>query len=137
MALIDIIRSGVKIASNVTQSLKGTVTWTPWIGEDGEGADVFGSPIELLALIDPKQERRMTTGGTLVMTFATLTILDPITAVTPNAGFERFGAIDTRDKLVLPGGGTAPVVEAGGFLDAGTSVGFIGEITLGVILRGQ
>lgn len=137
MALIDIVRSGVAIASGQFESMKAEVVWHAWIGEDGEGTDLFADPVTLMALIDPSRKQRATTAGNLVMTFAVLTILDAVTQQSANSGFERVQPIDTRDKIFLPDGSTAPVVDAAGFLDAGTGVGFIGEITLGTVLRGQ
>lgn len=136
MALIDIIRSGVAIASSVTDSLKADVTFLAWIGEDGMGNDVFATPVTVRCLVDPSARERVTASGKLVMTFATLTVVDPMDDTTPNSPFTRSNPVDPRDQFILPGGGTAPVVEAGGFMDAGTERGFIGEIVLGSVIRG-
>jgi hypothetical protein len=138
MALIDILRNGVQaIASKALDSFKGNVTLTPWIGTDGRGANAYGSPVTLRALIDPTKRTRYTGSGVLVMTFATLTFLDPIADTAPNTGETRQQPIDPRDKIVLPDGGTAPIVQTGGFMDPLTSRPIVNETILGSVVRGQ
>jgi hypothetical protein len=80
-----------------------------WIGEDGDGEDEFAAPVSRRALVDLTKRLRVTKGGRTVMTFATLTFLDPVPDTTPNAGKVRAQPIDPRDTLTLPDGGTAPI----------------------------
>jgi hypothetical protein len=70
------------------------------------------------------------------MTDGALTILDPVADTTPNTGFDRKQPVDPRDKFVLPDGSVgSSIIDAGGFMDAGTSRGFIGELLLGSVVR--
>jgi hypothetical protein len=138
MALIDILRNGVQsIASKALDSFKGNVTLTPWIGTDGRGGNSYGTPVTLRALIDPTKRTRYTGSGVLVMTYATLTFLDPIADTSANSGETRQQPIDPRDKIVLPDGGTAPIVQTGGFMDPLTSRPIDSETILGSVVRGN
>jgi hypothetical protein len=138
MGYESLIRDAIaNIASPQFESMKLDVVHTPWIGDDGQGNDVFGSPQTLRALVDLSQRQRYTSQGVLVMTFAVLTFLDAIPTTTPNTGFIRQGPLDLRDSIVLPGGGTAPVVQAGGFADSGTNLPFVTDTILGSVVRGQ
>lgn len=135
MALVDVIRSGVALASKVTDSLKGPVVHKAWIGQDGQGAPLYASPVTRRALIDLTKRNRTTPSGQLVMTFATLTFLDAIADTTPNSNQVRENPIDPRDILTLPDGGTAPIVQAGGFNDSASSRPFLQEVVLGTVVR--
>jgi hypothetical protein len=108
-----------------------------WIGEDGDGEDEFAAPVSRRALVDLSQRLRVTKGGRTVMTFATLTFLDPVPDTTPNAGKVRVQPIDPRDTLTLPDGGTAPIVSGGGFVDSLTGQPFVNEVVLGTVVRGE
>lgn len=137
MDLLGIFQSGIAIASDVFEGNKGNITFKAWIGSDGRGNDVFASPVPLRAVVDSTKRLRSTANGQLVMTFASLTFLDPIADTTPNTGESREQPIDPRDILILPDGGTAPVVQSGGPLDASTGRGLITETILGSVVRGQ
>jgi hypothetical protein len=137
MALMDIIRTGVAIANKVVESVKCDVTFEPWIGQNGKGADQYGTPVTLRALVDPTKRQRFTQSGALVMTFATLTILDAVADTAANTGETREQPIDPRDIIRLPDGGTAPIVQTGGFTDPSTGRPLLNEVILGSVIRGQ
>lgn len=131
MAYEDLIRAGVALASSQFESMKLDVTHSAWIGEDGDGGDEFADPVVRRALVDLKKRTFRTKSGQLVTTFATITFLDPVPPTTPNVGKRREQPIDTRDHLMLPDGGTAPIIDAGGFADSGTGKPFVLDVILG------
>lgn len=136
MGYESLFESGVKILSSQFESMKLNVTHTAWIGEDGDGNDAFAAPVVRRALVDLSKQARVTKAGRTVMTFATLQFLEPIANTTPNAGKIREQPIDPRDSLVLPDGGTAPIVSTGGFADSVTTQPFVVEVVLGTVMIG-
>lgn len=134
----NILRDAIaSILSPEFESMKLDVRHHAWIGDDGQGADVFAPPVVRRALVDLTKRERATTTGRVVMTFATLTWLDPIPATSPNPGKDRINPIDPRDVFVLPDGGTAPIVQTGGFVDSATAQPFVNETILGSVVRGS
>lgn len=133
-----IIRDAVAgILSPQFESMKLDVTHEAWIGDDGQGTDAFASPVTRRALVDLTKRRRMTANGREVMTFAVLTWLDPIPDTAPNAGKRREQPLDPRDVIRMPDGGTAPIVQTGGFADSATGQAFVPETILGTVVRGE
>jgi hypothetical protein len=138
MGYEDILRSAIAdILSPEFESMKLNVAHHAWIGDDGEGTDLFADPVTRRALVDLTKRERNTSNGVTVMTFATLTWLDPIAATTANPGKDRQNPIDPRDKFILPDGGTAPIVQTGGFADSLTAQPFVNDTILGTVARGQ
>ncbi len=131
MALVDVVRNGVKIAANLTRSFQESVTHVPWIGQDGAGKDLPGTPVVRRALVDRTGRPVEISSGVLITIIATITFLDPIEATTANAGQTRVNPIDPRDNFILADGTTAPVVLGGGFNDAGTGSPFVNTVKLG------
>jgi hypothetical protein len=136
MGYESLFEAGVALASSQFETMKLNITHRAWIGENGDGEDSFADPVTLRGIVDLTKRVQVTPGGRTVMTFAHITFLDPIADTAPNAGRVREQPIDPRDLLVLPDGGTAPVVAAGGPADSNTSKGFITEVTLGTVIRG-
>lgn len=137
MGYEDLIRSGVALASSQFESMKLDVSHAAYIGQTGDGEDDFAPAVTRRALVDLTKRQRFTANGQLVMTFATLTFLDPIEDTVPNSGQTRQQPIDPRDVITLPDGGTAPIVQAGAFADSGTNRPFLQEVILGAVVRGQ
>lgn len=137
MGYEDVIRAGVATASTQFESMKLDVVHRAWTGEDGDGGDTFAAPVTRRALVDLTKRMVSGAGGRLMMTFATLTFLDPIADTNPSTGKVRENPIDPRDTLTLPDGGTAPIVQTGGFTDSGTQRPFLQETILGTVVRGQ
>lgn len=113
------------VASPQVESFKDDVTWQAFATQDTRGAETFADPVIVRALIDRKSKLIRTASGAFAMTLATLTFVDPLTAVDP------------RDIFTLIDGATAPVVDTGGFVDPETHQPFVTEVTLGTVVRGQ
>jgi len=137
MGYEDLIRGQIAaVMSPQFESMKLNVTHYACVGDDGEGTDLFAAPVVRRALVDLTKRQRMTSNGALVMSFASLIWLDPIAPTSPNAGKTRENPIDPRDKFILPDGGTAPIVQTGGFADSATGQPFVNETILGSTVRG-
>lgn len=138
MGYESILRDAISgILSPEFESMKLDVQHYAWIGDDGEGTDLFTpTPVTRRALVDLSKRERVTANGRTVMTFATLTWLDPIAPTSANPGKVRENPIDPRDKFVLPDGGTAPIVQTGGFADSLTAQPFVSDTILGSVVRG-
>lgn len=138
MGYEDILRDAISgILSPEFETMKLDVAHHAWVGDDGAGGDEFAAPVTRRALVDLTKRERNTGNGVTVMTFATLTWLDPIAATTANAGKDRQNPIDPRDKFILPDGGTAPIVQTGGFADSLTAQPFVNDTILGSAVRGS
>lgn len=131
MGYEDLIRGGVKLASGQFESMKLDVVHDAWIGEDGDGADEFAPSVVRRALVNLRKTIFATRDGQLVTTFASIIFLDPVPPTTPNPGKTREQPIDPRDTLTLPDGGTAPIVDTGGFADSATAQPFVLKVILG------
>jgi len=118
MGLLDVIRSGVKIADKVTKPLQATVSYERCISTnaDGYGAKSYASTVPLRAIVDWKQKPVRTQAGTLTVTRATVDLLNiaDVVAATGGAG------IGDDDRFTLPDGTTGPILDLAGFIDAGT-----------------
>lgn len=137
MGIRNALVSGIKIADKVTKDVQGSVTVTPWVGDDGKGTDDYGTPFTVRCVISQKAQLRVSPTGQNYMTFATLTVLEFVADTAPNSGKDRQQPIDTRDIIVLPDGGTAPVIEVAGVNDPKTSRPFTLRVILGSIVKGD
>lgn len=139
MGYEDIIRNAIAgVMVPQLESMNGDVIHYAWVSDNGKGKDEFAAPVARRALIDITKRGRATQyGGRIVMTYANLTFLSPVPDTQPSTGKVRENPFDPRDKLVLPDGGTAPIVQAGGPFDSGTDRPFIQEVVLGTVVRGQ
>lgn len=139
--LAAIIRSGVSIADTITFG-GGVQLWVvheAWIS-GGEMGDVYADPVQIRAVVDRsnKQTMRGTTmlfiGASLTFTTSpehTLTSGD-VAVDTSQITPPRTGPIDARDKITLPDGWTAQVVDIPeGVIDPGTGRGFAPVVFLG------
>jgi hypothetical protein len=132
MSLLDIVRSGVKIADEVTKSLQATVQYRRYIGSDAYGTILYDPDeslpgIPLLAIVDYKSTQVRTKDGILTVSRATVMLLD-VNAV--NAATGGLG-IDNNDKFILPDGDTGPTLDIRGFVDAGTTHPVATEVVIG------
>lgn len=129
MALVDILRSGINIANNVTASIQGSVTLEQWTGQDGYGAPTYASSVAVDAIIDLTRKTRPTASGQLVTVVATVTCLE---SISPNGASGRQEPIDPRDRITLPNGATGPIVNVpDAVLDPLTNRPFFNVIYLG------
>jgi hypothetical protein len=128
VSLLDVLRTGVKIADQVTKPVQATVTYhKATIGSDGYRTITHQTGVSLRAIVDWKQKQVRTLSGMLSVTRAIVTFLDvaELASATSNDG------IGDHDKIVLPDGTTGPILDLGGFIDAGTGQPLATEVMLG------
>lgn len=127
MSLLDVLRSGVKIADSTTKALQAEVTFEHITGHDPYGEPIFGPPQKILALCDWRQKEVSTLGGQLTVSRIIVTFLnvDDVSRVTNGEG------IDNGDRITLPAGETGPILDMSGFIDAGTGQPLATEVYLG------
>lgn len=122
------LRDGVKLIKDTTDSLQAYVTLHQWTGQD-----VFGKPVRvalppLKAIIVQAPNLHKTSNGQVIATQAYAAFLEPI----PPQGAEgRLEPIDPRDLIVFPDGTTGPIIEVKGFIDAGTNRPMFSEVWIG------
>jgi hypothetical protein len=132
MSLLDILRTGVKIADGVTKPLQATVSYWRYIGSDGYGTKTYSPPatsagIQLKAIVDWKQKQVRTASGVLSVSRASLTFLNILAVVVATSG----EGIGDEDLIILPDGTTGPILDMAGFIDAGTGHPIATEVFLG------
>lgn len=128
MSVLDAVRVGVAIADAVTRPLQPTVSFERCTGWDGEGTLSYAEGVvPLQALVEEKQRNVRTTSGNLTISSVTVTFLDvaALAAATSGAG------VQVRDRITLPDGRTGPILNTGGFVDAGTGQPVATEVYLG------
>lgn len=117
MGLLNIVRSGVRIADKVTKSLQCTVVFERCTGTDDQGARAYAEgPVSLRAIVDAKIQQIRNAQGILDVSRATITLLDvaALDAATGSRG------VSPEDRLTLQDGSVGPILNVGGFADAGT-----------------
>lgn len=118
MSLLDVLRSGIKIADKITKPLQATVSYQRVTARDAYGEpSVYGSVVPLKAIVDFKAVPVRTKEGITAYTSAVVTLLDvdAIVSATNGAG------VDVDDLFTLADGTTGKVLSIGGFMDAGTT----------------
>ena len=117
MGLLDIVRTGIKIADAATKDLQARIYVERYIGGDGYEELLFDPAVPLNALVEWKQRPVRTAQGEIVMSSMTIIILDVASIAAITSG----GHFDTRDRFTLPDGTTAPpLVAQSGLIDRGT-----------------
>jgi hypothetical protein len=128
MALSDLIRSGVRMADNLTADLQPLVVHSAWIGNDGFGGDLYAAPVSRPAIVEREQKMVTNAEGREVLAEHVITFLRPI----ENHGAPgRQEPIDPRDRFVLPDGTTGPVAAVSTFVDRTTGAGYYQQVFLG------
>lgn len=132
MSLLDILRTGVKLADNITKPLQATVRYWRFVGATGDGDKTYVPPITsagipLKAIVDWKQKQVRTQTGVLSVSRAVITLLNIDEVVKATAG----NGIGDDDLFILPDGTTGPVIDMAGFIDAGTGHPIATEVFLG------
>lgn len=128
MSLLDVIRNGVAIADSVTKPLQEMVSLEHISGPaSGSGDQGYNAPVSLPAIVDWKQRHLRTANGELSVSRASVLFLDidALSAATNDEG------IADNDKITLADGTTGPILDMGGFIDAGTGRPFATEVFLG------
>ena len=126
MALIDVLRTGVKIIDTVVDSLQSTVTLERFFVDDSGQPD-HGAPITLKAIVDWRQKQVRTATGVLSVSRANVMFVDvaELSAATNGEG------IDDNDIITLPDGTTGPILDMAGFIDPGTAQPLATEVWIG------
>lgn len=136
MSLLDVLRTGVKIADGVTKPLQATVQYWRYISQDSYGTSTYSPPfnaesptngLRLKAIVDWKQKQVRTMEGILTVSRASVTFLDILAVVVATSG----EGISDLDLIVLPDGTTGPILDMAGFIDAGTGHPIATEVFLG------
>jgi hypothetical protein len=119
MSLLTVLRSGVKIANNVTKPLQTIVQYQmatkTFTSEKGATA-TLAAPVPLHAIVDYKSNQVRTRDGVLTASRCTITLLDIDEVVKATKG----RGVTVDDKFILPGGETGSTLDVTGFVDAGT-----------------
>jgi hypothetical protein len=127
MSLLNVVRSAVKTADLATRPLQATVSYQRYTGQDALGDPSFATPVSLLAIVDWRARQRRTATGVLTVSRAMVTFLDAPALAAATAG----NGIDDKDVLTLPDGTAGPILDLGGFVDAGTGLPIATEAFLG------
>lgn len=128
MGLLDILRSGIKIADKVTKDLQATVTYQRAVAPtDGYGTFTYPTSVSLRAIVDYRARPVRGNDGVMTVTHATIDLLDveALAAATADEG------VGPHDKFILPDGSTGPVLDVAGFVDRGTGKPIATTVMLG------
>lgn len=128
MSLLDVLRTGVKIADQVTKSVQATVSYQRVTARDAYGApSVFAAPVQLRAVVDFKAAPVRTREGITTVSRATIDLLDVVAVAAATNG----EGIDEDDVFILPDGSGGKILDVGGFVDAGTTNPIATTVMLG------
>ena len=130
MALIDILRTGVRIADNVISKqgkVTSDVTYERYLSSTGHGVKSYASPVKIKMTVDWARKQVRTETGVLSVTRVVLIALDSkeVLAKTSGNGFS------TEDRFTMADGTTGPVLDLSGFVDPGTGIPLATEVLLG------
>lgn len=127
MSLLDVLRTGVKLADTITKDLQATVTFNRYLSSGVSGGKTYGASVPMRAIVDWKQKQVRTPQGILSVSRASVTFLniEEMVAATNGEG------ISDNDKITLPDGTTGPILDMAGFIDAGTGHPIATEVFLG------
>lgn len=127
MSLLDILRTGVKIANDVTAPIQATVSYERMTSKDEFGKPTYASPVQLKAIVEAKQQQVRANNGIMNTSRASVLFLDITALVAATSGM----GIDDEDKITLPDGSTGPILTYDGFVDAGTGKKLYTQVYLG------
>lgn len=132
MGLDAIIRSGLRVANQVTASLQATVTHERWKSVDGYGKPTYALAIDRTAIVEKTQRRMQTDTGETVMAKAKVTFLEPIADLDTGSTITgRQHPTDARDRITLPDGTTGPILAIEGMVDPSTERPYFEAVWLG------
>lgn len=127
VSLLDVVRSAVKIADDVTKPLQALVVFERCTGTNGYGDLTYAAAVSLRAVVDWKQKQLRTMTGVLSVSRASVMFLDIAALSAATAGL----GVDDLDRITLPDGTTGPILDMSGFIDAGTGQPIATEVYLG------
>ena len=127
MSLLDVVRSAVAIANQVTAPLQATVTFQRFLSTDWQGSSTYATAVDLKAIVDWRQKQLRTSTGILSVSRASVMFIDIAALVAATDG----NGVDDLDIITLPDGTTGPILDMSGFIDAGTGQPIATEVYLG------
>jgi hypothetical protein len=129
MSLDKIVRDTIQLAKRAAGDLVVTVQYEPWVDTDGYGQRTYGTTEERVAIVDFRRQKFTTEGSSETVQAVVVTFLDPFVA---NGAEGRQEPVDPRDRVTLPDGTVAPIVEVrGAAVDPTTNQPFMIEVVLG------
>ena len=129
MGLDAVVRKSIQLAKRVTADLLVDVTHEPWIGTDGYNQPQYAASETRKAFVDFRQRRFRNEGGTETVQTVVVTFVDPFEA---QGAAGRQEPVDPRDRITLPSGETARIVEVrGAAVDPTTNQPYMIEVVLG------
>lgn len=127
MDLLEVVRSAVALADEITKPLHAIVLYERNTGDGDYGAILYDAPVPLHAIVDFASKQVRTKEGILSVTRATIELLD-IDEVVAATGGEGIG---NNDKFTLPDGDSGPILDISGFIDAGTTHPIATKVMIG------
>jgi hypothetical protein len=126
MGLLQIVRSGIKIADKATKDLQATVTFERMTGNNGS-ENTYANPVNLRAIVSNKQQIVRTTSGELSQSQTSILFLDidALLSATNNNGVRE------QDRITPPDGDVGPILALGGFVDRETGKPVATKVYLG------
>jgi hypothetical protein len=134
MAIRDALVAGISTLNKITKTggLQAQCGFRHFVSADGEGSRTYNpptsqAPATIDAHVDWKQKSLRTSTGELTVSRAALTLTN-IPQILQLTGGE---GISDDDVFILPDGTTGPIIDMGGYIDAGTGQPFATEVFLG------
>ena len=128
MSLAEIVRSGVAMAREVSDSLLVEVKHQAWIGLTSFGAPNYADPVTRRAVVEMKQRRVQMENGEVAVSRTQVTFIEPLPA---NGAANRREPLDLRDVITLPDGTSGPILDISGVFDPETNAPYMLQIFLG------
>lgn len=130
MGFDSLLRSGVSLIDSLTGSMQCTVTWYAYTGQDGFGKKTFASGVLVPATVD-QTAKQVQHGEHLVTIKATIIVPRPVAPNGTVTDPPRNEPFDPRDKIMLPDGTTAPILDTPGSpTDPTTGRGYFAQLLL-------
>lgn len=117
MGLDDLVRSTVALASSITRDLQVDVTYEAFDSANATNQPTYDSAVTKRAVVEKKARMVRTTTGEEKLSQASVTFLVPF-------------ALDLRDRITLPDGTTAPILNVKGVYDPVTDEPYALEVFL-------
>lgn len=120
MSFAQLIRTGVGLANDLTDSLQVSATVERWVSQDGRGKSIYSAAFAVEGIYTKKAEI-LEREGRFIQTIGSLLILDKVEAL---GGTGREEPFDTKDIFRLPGNvaGYPVLIEGPGDPAGGTFV---------------
>lgn len=132
MGLLNVLRSGVKVADKLTRDLQAETYYRRYVSSDGAGGKTYDPPesspaVTLLAIVEDKQEIVRTLAGEMSQSKTHITYLDLPAVYAATGG----NGIKEQDMISLQNGETGRILAIAGFMDAGNGQLIPSEVFLG------